>query len=87
MADKEPVEAWLRQARAQQEVMRRQKLAVEELSNKLEERRLVEQAKGRLMKVQGMDEETAYKAMRTLAMRNSQSLADVARRILITLSE
>ncbi len=87
VADKEPVEAWLRQARAQQEVMRRQKMAVEDLSNKLEERRLVEQAKGRLMKVQGLDEETAYKAMRTLAMRNSQSLADVARRILITLGE
>lgn len=83
--EKEPVESWLKQARLQQEVMRKQQLAVNDLTQRLEENKLIQQAKVRLMKVQGLDEETAYKVMRSTAMKNNQSMADLARRILATL--
>jgi two-component system, response regulator / RNA-binding antiterminator len=83
--EKEPVESWLKQARMQQEVMRKQQLAVDDLTQRLEENKLIQQAKARLMKVQKLDEETAYKVMRSTAMKNSQSMADLARRILATL--
>ena len=83
--EKEPVESWLKQARLQQEVMRKQQLAVDDLSKRLEENKLVQQAKARLMKVQGLDEETAYKVMRSTAMKNHQTMGDLARKILATL--
>ncbi|WP_024870803.1 ANTAR domain-containing response regulator [Tolumonas lignilytica] len=83
--EKEPVESWLKQARLQQDVMRKQQLAVDDLTLRLEENKLIQQAKARLMKVQGLDEETAYKVMRSTAMKNNQSMADLARRILATL--
>jgi response regulator NasT len=83
--EKEPVESWLKQARLQQEVMRKQQLAVDDLAKRLEENKLVQQAKARLMKVQGLNEETAYKVMRSTAMKNHQSMGDLARKILATL--
>lgn len=49
-----------------------------ETSRKLSERKVVEKAKGLLMKSRGMDEEAAYKALRKLAMERSQPLAAVA---------
>lgn len=49
-----------------------------ETSRKLSERKIVEKAKGILMKSRGMDEETAYGALRKLAMERSQPLAKVA---------
>lgn len=49
-----------------------------ETSRKLSERKIVEKAKGVLMKTRGMDEESAYKALRKLAMERSQPLASVA---------
>lgn len=51
---------------------------LEETSRKLGERKIVEKAKGILMKTRGMDEETAYGALRKLAMERSQPLAKVA---------
>lgn len=51
---------------------------LEETSRKLSERKIVEKAKGILMKSRGMDEETAYGALRKLAMERSQPLAKVA---------
>ena len=83
--EKEPVESWLKQARLQQDVMRKQQLAVDDLSKRLEENKLVQQAKARLMKVQGLDEDTAYKVMRSTAMKNHQTMGDLARKILATL--
>jgi two-component system, response regulator / RNA-binding antiterminator len=47
-------------------------------SRKLSERKLIDKAKGILMKSRGMDEETAYAALRKLAMERSQPLAKVA---------
>lgn len=49
-----------------------------ETSRKLSERKIVEKAKGVLMKTRGMDEDAAYKALRKLAMERSQPLAVVA---------
>lgn len=49
-----------------------------ETCRKLSERKIIEKAKGVLMKTRGMDEESAYKALRTLAMERSQPLAVVA---------
>ena len=83
--EKEPVESWLKQARLQQDVMRKQQLAVNDLTQRLVENKLIQQAKARLMKVQGLNEETAYQVMRSTAMKNSQSMAELARRILATL--
>lgn len=49
-----------------------------ETSRKLSERKVIEKAKGILMKSRGMDEEMAYGALRKLAMERSQPLAKVA---------
>ncbi|MGB5496763.1 MAG: ANTAR domain-containing protein [Sedimenticolaceae bacterium] len=44
----------------------------------LEERKIVDKAKGILMHKRGMSEEEAYKAMRSLAMSSNKRLIDVA---------
>jgi two-component system, response regulator / RNA-binding antiterminator len=49
-----------------------------ETSRKLSERKLIDKAKGILMKTRGMDEESAYAALRKLAMERSQPLGKVA---------
>ena len=49
-----------------------------ETSRKLSERKVVEKAKGILMKSRGMDEEAAYGALRKLAMERSQPLDKMA---------
>jgi response regulator NasT len=53
-----------------------------ELRQKLVERRLIEQAKGRLMRHQGLDEEQAYRLMRSTAMSRHLSLGELARQLL-----
>ena len=45
---------------------------------KLSERKIIDKAKGILMKSRGLDEDTAYAALRKLAMEQSQPLAKVA---------
>lgn len=45
---------------------------------KLQERKLIERAKGIVMKQQGLGEEQAYQAMRKLAMRKNKRLVDIA---------
>jgi two-component system, response regulator / RNA-binding antiterminator len=47
-------------------------------TDKLEERKLVERAKGILMQVRGMREEEAYQALRKMAMDKGQPMATVA---------
>lgn len=47
-------------------------------TQKLSERKVVERAKGLLMKTRGLDEEAAYAALRGLAMERAQPLAKVA---------
>ena len=49
---------------------------------RLAERKLVERAKGLLMRNRGLDEEAAYAALRKIAMDRKLKLADVAQRII-----
>jgi response regulator NasT len=63
-------------ARFEEHQALRQELA--EASRKLSERKTIEKAKGILMKSRGMDEDTAYAALRKMAMEKSQPLAKVA---------
>lgn len=48
----------------------------------LNERKLVERAKGLLMKARRLDEEQAYHTLRRLAMERNRRLADVARSVI-----
>ncbi|OHC65733.1 MAG: histidine kinase [Rhodocyclales bacterium GWA2_65_19] len=54
----------------------KQELAV--ATRKLSERKVVEKAKGILMKTRGLDEDQAYAALRKLAMERAQPLGKVA---------
>ncbi|GAB3478025.1 ANTAR domain-containing response regulator [Marinomonas epiphytica] len=58
------------------------RLELESVKTQLEDRKLIEKAKGLIMKHQGCDEPTAYKALRKLAMDRSQRMTDVARNII-----
>ena len=58
----------------------RERLAAAE--QKLEERKLVERAKGVLMKRRGMDEAEAYEALRRLAMERGKRIGDIARQVI-----
>lgn len=58
---------------------------IQQLESRLEERKLIEKAKGLLMKMHQVDEDAAYQAMRKSAMQSSQTLAQVARNLLQTL--
>jgi response regulator NasT len=55
---------------------------LDEVSKKLSDRKLVDKAKGVLMKARGLDEDAAYHAMRKLAMERGQTMASVARDII-----
>lgn len=50
-----------------------------EATRKLSDRKLIDRAKGILMKSRNLDEETAYASLRRLAMDRSQPLANVAK--------
>ena len=55
---------------------------LDEISQKLSDRKLVDKAKGVLMKARGIDEDAAYHAMRKLAMERGQTMAKVARDVI-----
>lgn len=57
------------------------------VTRRLEDRRRVEQAKGLLMKLQGLDEAEAYQLLRRTAMENNQSLGQIAQNILVALGQ
>jgi response regulator NasT len=54
---------------------------LEKTRAQLEERKLIDRAKGILMNQRGLSEEEAYKAMRKLAMSNNKRLVDIAESI------
>lgn len=58
-----------------QQALRRE---LDDANRKLSERKLVDRAKGVLMKARSLDEESAYKALRKLSMDRGQPLAAVA---------
>jgi response regulator NasT len=53
-----------------------------EANLKLSERKLVERAKGLLMKSRGLDEEAAYAMLRKMAMDRKLKLAEVAQKVI-----
>jgi response regulator NasT len=53
-----------------------------EVNLKLAERKLVERAKGILMKARGMDEEEAFHALRRMAMDRGKRLAEIAKQVI-----
>jgi response regulator NasT len=51
-------------------------------NRRLDERKLVERAKGLLMKTQGLDEESAYRTLRRMAMDQSRRIGEVSRSVI-----
>ncbi len=49
---------------------------------KLDERKVVERAKGLLMSQRGMDEETAYEMLRSMAMKKNMKLVDLSSQLI-----
>ena len=82
LLDKEPVEAWLKQARSQLAMLKRQQDAVSQMAEQLEARKLIERAKGLLMQQHHLDEEAAFAALRKSAMLHGLSMGELARRLL-----
>lgn len=64
------------------EEFQRLKTELGEANLKLTERKLVERAKGLLMRSRGLSEDDAYHALRKLAMSRKQRLGDVAQQVL-----
>ncbi len=57
---------------------------IQQLTSKLEERKWIEKAKGLLMKMHALDEENAYRVLRSSAMQSSLSLSQVAKNVIHT---
>ena len=69
-------------ARARFEETLAMRRELDELSKKLTDRKLVDKAKGVLMKARGLDEDEAYHTMRKLAMERGQTMAKVAKDVI-----
>lgn len=54
---------------------------VEDLEERLEARKLIDRAKGRLMDEHGLDEHAAWRFIQTQAMANRVKVAEIARRV------
>jgi len=59
--------------------MRSLQTELDETKNRLEERKIIEKAKGILMQRKDISEDTAYQSLRKLAMEQNKKLVDVAR--------
>lgn len=57
---------------------------LEEARGALEERKMIDQAKGLIMKSRGVDEETAYKLLRKAAMNTNRKIVDVAESLVMS---
>lgn len=55
---------------------------VSELSQKIDERKTIERAKGILMQVRGLNESDAYRLLQRESQQRSRSMADVARTVI-----
>jgi response regulator NasT len=69
-------------ARAQFEQFQALRRELEETSRKLSERKLIDRAKGVIMKARGLDEDAAYHALRKLAMERGQPMAAAAENVI-----
>jgi response regulator NasT len=61
--------------------MARLQQELDKTKNALEERRVIDRAKGILMKAKGLSEEEAYGLLRKTAMNENKKIADIARSI------
>jgi response regulator NasT len=52
-----------------------------DLEERLESRKLIDRAKGRLMDEQGLDEQTAWRFLQTRAMSNRVKVSEIARQV------
>ncbi|MDP2121964.1 MAG: ANTAR domain-containing protein [Hoeflea sp.] len=57
---------------------------LEEARGALEERKVIDQAKGLIMKSRGVDEATAYKLLRKAAMNGNRKIVDVAESLVMS---
>ena len=58
------------------------KKELKQTRDQLADRKIIDKAKGLLMKTRGLDEEQAYHAMRKMAMDKSKPIAEIAQNIL-----
>lgn len=79
------LEPWIEHASNLRNTVASYQQQISKLKHQIEDRKVIEKAKGLLMKIQQVDEDTAYQAMRKSAMQSSQSLAQVAKNLLHTL--
>jgi response regulator NasT len=79
--DKNRIEAIIEAAVARFDQYQSLRAQLAEANLKLSERKLVERAKGLLMKSRGLDEDAAYSALRKMAMDRKLKLAEVAQRV------
>jgi response regulator NasT len=79
--DRNRIKAIVDAAVARFEEMQSLRTQLAAANQKLAERKLVERAKGLLMKSRGLDEEAAYAALRKAAMDRKLKLVEVAQRI------
>ena len=59
-------------------VLRQMRTELAETQRALQERKVIDRAKGLLMKARGVDEEEAYAILRKAAMNQNRRVADVA---------
>ncbi|MEM7710590.1 MAG: ANTAR domain-containing protein, partial [Pseudomonadota bacterium] len=74
----ERVKPVLDAAVARFQMMRRIRTELDETRRALEERKVIDRAKGILMKAKGLDEDAAYALLRKTAMDRKERLGDVA---------
>lgn len=55
---------------------------LEQANTKLDERKLIERAKGILMRQRDLDEDEAYKMLRSMAMKKNMKLADLSSQLI-----
>jgi response regulator NasT len=80
--DRKSIKAIVDAAVARFEEFQALRVRLAEAHLQLAERKLVEKAKGLLMRQRGIDEDAAYTALRRMAMDRSLKLADVAQRVI-----
>ncbi|WP_179378710.1 ANTAR domain-containing response regulator [Jannaschia marina] len=75
---RERIKPILEAAIARFQLMRRMQTELEETRRALEERKVIDRAKGIVMRAKGLDEAEAYALLRKTAMDRKERLADVA---------
>jgi two-component system, response regulator / RNA-binding antiterminator len=82
---KERVGAVLELAIARFRSVAKLKAALSTAQSALKDRKVIDRAKGALMKANGLDEDAAYALLRETAMRQSRKISDVAESLLNTI--